>query len=61
VPVGIVELPLAAVGRETYATVAPKAEDANAPKTIRAKTALPNAAPQISDEVDIPDDMLNFI
>jgi hypothetical protein len=52
---------LAAVGRETYATVAPKAEDANAPKTIRAKTALPNAAPQISDEVDIPDDMLNFI
>jgi hypothetical protein len=52
---------LAAVGRETYATVAPKAEDANAPQAIRAKTALPNADLQKRDELDIADEILDFI
>jgi hypothetical protein len=37
------------------------AGDANAPNAISAKTALPNAEPQKRDEVDIPDDMLDFI
>jgi hypothetical protein len=61
VPDWIDELPLVAVGPPTYAMVVPKAGDANAPKTKRAKTALPNADALIRDESDVPDDMLDFI